>query len=90
VGAFRPHRATWKKVPFPDSSGGLWLPMAAGLDGAFLVHYADGKLTKAAVNPAALTIDSVSRIPGSTQMIAGGFTHAPDGTNVDAVLLQSS
>ncbi len=73
-----------------DGSGGLWLPMATGLDGTFLVHYAGGKLTKAAVNPATLTIGSVSRIPGTTQMLAGGFTHAPDGTNVDAVLLQSS
>jgi hypothetical protein len=54
------------------------------------VHYAGGKLTQAAVNPAKLTIDSVSRIPGTTQMLAGGFTHAPDGTNVVAVLLQSS
>ena len=73
-----------------DGSGGLWLPMATGLDGTFLVHYTGGKLTTAAVNPATLTIDSVSRIPGTTQMLAGGFTHAPDGTNVDAVLLQSS
>jgi hypothetical protein len=73
-----------------DGSGGLWLPMAAGFNGTFLVHYAGGKLTKAAVNPATLTIDSVSRIPGTTQMLAGGFTQAPDGTNVDAVLLQSS
>ena len=73
-----------------DGSGGLWLPMATGLDGTFLVHYAGGKLTTAAVNPATLTIDSVSRIPGTTQVLAGGFTHAPDGTNVVAVLLQSS
>ena len=73
-----------------DGSGGLWLPMATGLDGTFLVHYAGGKLAKAAINPATLTIDSVSRIPGTTQMLAGGFTHAPDGTNVVAVLLQSS
>ena len=42
------------------------------------------------VNPATLTIDSVSRIPGTTRMLAGGFSHAPDGTNVVAVLLQSS
>jgi len=73
-----------------DGSGGLWLPMATGLGGALLVDYAGGKLTKAAVNPATLTIDSVSRIPGTTQMLADGFTHTPDGTNVVAVLLQSS
>jgi hypothetical protein len=73
-----------------DGSGGLWLPMATGLNGTFLVHYADGKITKAAVNAATLTVDSVSRIPGTTQMLAGGFTHAPDGTNVDAALLQAS
>ena len=73
-----------------DGSGGLWLPMATGSNGTFLLHYADGTITKAAVSPATLTINSVSPIPGTTQMLAGGFTHAPDGTNVDAVLLQSS
>jgi hypothetical protein len=60
----------------------------------FLVHYAGGKLTKAVVpvNPAMLTADSVSRIPGTAQVLAGGFTHAAGvrSTNVVAVLLQSS
>lgn len=74
----------------PDGSGGIWLPMTAGLNVASLVHYADGKLTSAAVNPATLDIDSVSRIPGTTRMLAGGFSHAPDDTNVVAALLQSS
>jgi hypothetical protein len=73
-----------------DGSGGLWLPMATGEAGTFLVHYAGGTLTRAAVNPSTLTVFSVSRIPGTTQMLAGGFTHAPDGTNMVAVLLQSS
>ena len=80
---------SWQRTIF-DGSGGLWLPMDNGLNGALLVQYAGGKLIKAAVNPAMLTIDSVSRIPGTTQVLAGGFTHAPDGSNIDAVLLQSS
>jgi hypothetical protein len=58
------------------------------------VHYAGGKLTKAATpgNPQTLTILSVSRIPGTTEQLAGGFTHkALDrGTNVVAVILQYS
>jgi hypothetical protein len=51
---------------------------------------AGGNMDRQDVNPATLTIDSVSRIPGTTRMLAGGFSHAPDGTNVVAVLLQSS
>jgi hypothetical protein len=80
---------SWQRT-ISDGSGGLWLPMDPGLTNAILVQYAGGKLTRAAVNAAMLTIDSVSRIPGTTQILAGGFTHAPDGSNIDAVLAQSS
>jgi hypothetical protein len=77
-----------------DGGGGLWIPMNGPAGGtAFLVHYAGGKLTKAVepVNPVNLAIASVSRIPGTTQQLAGGATFAPGrGTNVDAVLLQYS
>lgn len=78
-----------------DGSGGLWIPMDGPAGGTgFLVHYAGGKLIKAAltINPATLTADSVSRIPGTTQALAGGFTHTASnrGSNVVAVLLQSS
>jgi hypothetical protein len=78
-----------------DGHGGLWLPMFGPAGGtSFLVHYAAGKLTKAAVpvNPATLTITSVARIPGTSEQLAGGFTHANAnrGANVVAVLMQLS
>jgi hypothetical protein len=77
-----------------DGKGGLWLAMDGPVDGtSYLVHYAGGKLTKAAVpgNPANLTISSVARIPGTTQQLAGGFTHpANDRTASSAVILQYS
>ena len=76
-----------------DGSGGLWLAMQGSAGGpSFFVHYADRKFTKAAVNQATITIQSLSRIPGTTQQLAGGFTHAPGhrGSNVVAALLQYS
>lgn len=78
-----------------DGGGGLWLPMNGPAGGtSYLVHFAAGKLTKAATpgNPQNLTIESVSRIPGTAQQLAGGFTHKPfdRGTNVVAVILQYS
>ena len=44
------------------------------------------------VNPATVTIQSLSRIPGSTRQLAGGFTHASGnrGANVVAALWQYS
>ena len=78
-----------------DGSGGLWLPMNNPVGGAsYLVHYTAGKLVKATLpgSAATITIVSVARVPGSTQQLAGGFTHAAGnfGTNVVAVLLQYS
>jgi hypothetical protein len=78
-----------------DGSGGLWLPMLGPVGGtSFLVHFANGKLTKAVVpvNPATLTVESTSRVPGSTQQVAGGFTHAANnlGSKVVAVIMQYS
>jgi hypothetical protein len=76
-----------------DGSGGLWLAMEGPAGGtSVLVHYAGGKFTKATVNPATTTIQSVSRIPGTTQQLAGGFTHASGnrGENVVAALWQYS
>jgi hypothetical protein len=76
-----------------DGSGGLWLAMEGSAGGtSFLVHYAGGKFTKAAVNSATVTIQSLSRIPGSTRQLAGGFTHGPGnrGANVVAALWQYS
>jgi hypothetical protein len=78
-----------------DGSGGLWIPMDGPAEGtSYLVHYTAGKLVKATlpVGAPTITIGSVARVPGSTQQLAGGFTHAAGnrGTNVVAVLLQYS
>jgi len=78
-----------------DGHGGLWIPMQSGsIATSFLVHYAGGKLTKAVLPVSAprINVISVSRIPGTTQQLAGGFSHATDklSTNVVAVLLQYS
>jgi hypothetical protein len=79
----------------PDGHGGLWLPMpgAAGAP-SYLVHYAAGKLTKATLPASAqsINVESAARIPGTTQALAGGFTHAQNnpGLNVVAVILQYS
>jgi len=78
-----------------DGNGGLWLPML-GPDGGptSLVHYSAGKLTKATLPVAAakITVSALSRVPGSADQIAGGFTHAAGnmGAGVVAVLLKYS
>jgi hypothetical protein len=78
-----------------DGSGGLWLPMP-GVDGesSFVVHYSAGKLTKAALPIAAgnVYVGSVARVPGTTEQLAGGFSHAKgnDGGNIVGVILEYS
>jgi hypothetical protein len=76
-----------------DGNGGLWLPMpAVGAERSYLVHYAAGRLTAAALptGPRKINVESIAHIPGTAQLLAGGFTHTSDnpGTNVVAVLLQ--
>jgi type IV secretory pathway VirB2 component (pilin) len=77
-----------------DGHGGLWLPMP-GADGqkSYLLHYTPGRpLAEASLpyGPNGISIEAVALIPGSTDLLAGGDTHASDkpGTNVVAVLLQ--
>jgi hypothetical protein len=77
----------------PDGRGGLWLPMPGVLGApSYLVHYAAGRLSTAALPAGArsVSVGSVARIPGTDQALAGGFTHARDNTlaNVVAVILQ--
>ena len=78
-----------------DGNGGLWLPMLGASGGTtYLVHYSAGKLTKAALPVAAakITISAISRVPGSPDQIAGGFTHAAGnlGAGVVGVVLKYS
>jgi hypothetical protein len=77
----------------PDGHGGLWIPMpgASGAPSA-LVHFSGGRLTSAGlpVPGAKINVESVALVPGSTEAIAGGFTHAAGnpGENIEAVVLQ--
>jgi len=78
-----------------DGSGGLWLPMPGALSQlSYIVHYATGKLAKATLPVAATNvyINSIARIPGTPDQLAGGFEHATDndGENVVAVILEYS
>ena len=78
-----------------DGNGGLWLPMLGASGGtSYLVHYSNGKLTKAALPVAAakITVSALARVPGSTDQVAGGFTHAAGnlGANVVGVVLKYS
>jgi hypothetical protein len=76
-----------------DGNGGLWLPMLGASGGTdYLVHYFNGKLTKAALPVAAakITVSAVARVPGTSAQIAGGFTHTAGnlGGNVVGVVLK--
>ncbi len=77
----------------PDGHGGLWIPMP-GFEGrpSYLVHYLDGRLTKAAVpvGPRRIDVVSVAHIPGTAQLLGGGFTHVVNNpaAGVVAVILQ--
>jgi hypothetical protein len=79
-----------------DGDGGLWLALGTLNNSSVptLVHYTRGKLIPATlpVNAATISVDSVARIPGTTQQLAGGFTHASNnlGLKVVAVILQYS
>jgi len=77
-----------------DGHGGLWIPMAGpegGLDGRML-HYSGGHLTTAAIpgGPSRTSIATVARIPGTAEVLAGGFTHAAGNAGLDdaGVLLE--
>jgi hypothetical protein len=79
----------------PDGHGGLWLPMPGVLGApSYLLHYAGGRLTPVGLpaSPQLVNVESVSLVPGSTQVLAGGFTHAKAnlGLNVVGVILQYS
>jgi len=79
-----------------DGNGGLWLALGTlnNSGDPTLVHYTHGKLIPAAlpVNVATVNVDSVARIPGTSQQLAGGFTHASNnlGLQVVAVVLRYS
>ena len=73
-----------------DGHGGLWIPIP-GYGGyrSYLLHYSGGRLTNAAFRTTTLDILSIAQIPGTTQVLAGGYTHPADnpGLNPVAVLV---
>ncbi|HEY1628024.1 MAG TPA: hypothetical protein VGG16_29965 [Streptosporangiaceae bacterium] len=77
----------------PDGHGGLWIPMP-GTDGqkSYLLHYSGGALTPVALpeSSSKINIDSVALIPGTSTVLAGGYTHAAgnDGSDVVSVILE--
>lgn len=96
---------TWRKVAqvrygagqqvAADGHGGLWIPMPGGDGGpSYLMHYTAGRLIAARLPVAAfsISIDSIARIPGTTQQLAGGFTHTSGDyvRDLAAVILQYS
>ena len=76
-----------------DGHGGLWLPMpGVGGQKSYLLHYTGGRLIPASlpVGPLAITVDTVALIPGTSEVLGGGDTHASanPGTDVVGVVLQ--
>jgi len=79
----------------PDGHGGLWIPMPGyaglGLRG-YMLHYSAGRLTSAGLpgGPYRISVDTVALIPGTTDLLGGGETHAVGnaGSNVTAVILK--
>jgi hypothetical protein len=76
-----------------DGHGGLWLPMpGSGGQKSYLLHYSGGHLTQAALpgGPSKITVDTVALIPGTTELLGGGDTHAAGdpGAGVVGVVLQ--
>ena len=76
-----------------DGHGGLWLPMpGVGGQKSYLLHYTGGQLIPASLpaGPLAITVDTVALIPGTSEVLGGGDTHASanPGTDVVGVVLQ--
>ena len=59
---------------------------------SYLLHYSNGQLTQAPLpgGPAKITVGTVALIPGTTQVLGGGDTHASanPGTDVVGVVLE--
>jgi hypothetical protein len=71
-----------------DGRGGLWIPMP-GFDGrlSYLLHYAGGHVTQAALPISAHEVDvqDVALVPGTTELLGAGLSHAYNNPGVDVV-----
>lgn len=76
-----------------DGRGGLWIPLNGESGGpTTMAHFSGGKLTTVSLPVPGRQIDilSVAPIPGTTEAIAGGFTHSTVFTNIVSIVLQYS
>jgi hypothetical protein len=69
-----------------DGHGGLWIPIP-GADGehSYLLHYSGGHLTNVPFSPTKLDLLSISQVPGSTSVLAGGYAHPPNNPGINPV-----
>ncbi len=71
-----------------DGHGGLWIPMP-GFGGqlSYLLHYSGGHVTQAALPISAHEVDvqDVALVPGTTELLGAGLSHAYDNPGVDVV-----
>jgi hypothetical protein len=78
----------------PDGHGGLWIPMPGYMgQKSYMLHYSAGQLTAAGLpggGPYRINVVAVALIPGTTDLLGGGETHAVGnaGSNVVPVILQ--
>lgn len=94
---------TWNKVAestlpnsaqaSPDSTGGLWIAVSS-TGAPYILRYADGRLRNVALPGDAAQptyLESVARIPGTTEQLAGGRVPAADNrTAFFGIILQYS
>jgi len=71
-----------------DGHGGLWLADVVSPHGRALLHYSDGKLTTVRMPSTGMQVYSVTRIPGTGDALAGGYTVAQSGANSANFVLQ--
>jgi hypothetical protein len=80
--------STWSRVPFSNDSG-IWRYNGRSwskLYGVGVMHYSDGRLTTAKLPIPAIGITGLSRIPGTTDILAGGVVVHKNATTVAAIL----
>jgi hypothetical protein len=80
-------------VVAPDGRGGLWFPLNGASGGpTTMAHFSGGKLTtvKLPVSGERIILQSIALVPGTTEAIAGGFTHGANFANAVGVVLQYS
>jgi hypothetical protein len=79
---------------FPDGKDGLWIPAGDGSANPALLHYARGKLSTVTLPAQASWVptiaDSLSRIPGTSEMLAGGVQYTDGNERTNSVVLQYS